>query len=133
MNSKVGHIFLYVADLEKSHQFYKTVLEALGYRQVVKTGINAAFNNAGTSIWLEKAPEDRISEGYHRRRVGLNHLCWRVNSKEEVDKFAEEIVKPLGAKVLYDTPKPFPEYEEGYYGVFFEEPDGIKLEVSYYP
>lgn len=33
---------------------------------------------------------------------------------------------------LYGTPKLFPEYEEGYYAVFFEDPDRIKLEVAYY-
>ncbi len=133
MNSRIGHIYLYASDLDKSYEFYKKLLEYLGYTQTVKKDWGFAFVNNGTSLWFEKTPEDGSGQGYSRRRTGLNHIAFRVNSKEEVDKFHDEFVKSNKLVTLYETPKAFPEYDEDYYAVFFEDPDGIKLEVAYYP
>ena len=38
-----------------------------------------------------------------------------------------------GLAPLYGTPREFPEYAPGYYAVFFEDPDRIKLEVVHVP
>ncbi len=38
----------------------------------------------------------------------------------------------IGATIL-DAPKHYPEYSEGYYAVFFADPDGMKLEYCYVP
>jgi hypothetical protein len=35
--------------------------------------------------------------------------------------------------VLYEGPGEYPEYHRGYYAVYFEDPDRIKLEVAYVP
>lgn len=133
MKSKIGHIYLYVSDLKKSYDFYKKLLTLLAYRETVNKDWGFAFINDGTSIWFEKARTGHVDAGYHRKRIGLNHLAFRVNSKEEVDKFHVEFLKANNLPTLYDSPKPFPEYEDGYYAVFFEDPDRIKLEVAYYP
>jgi hypothetical protein len=34
---------------------------------------------------------------------------------------------------LYETPREFPEYRPGYYAVFFEDPDRLKLEIVHVP
>jgi hypothetical protein len=36
---------------------------------------------------------------------------------------------PNKIKVLYDGPKEYPDYSNGYYAVYFEDPDRIKLEL----
>lgn len=133
MKSKVAHVYLYVSDLKKSYEFYNKLLTLLDYRETVNKDWGFAFNNSGTSIWFEEARPGHIEKGYHRKRVGLNHLAFRVNSKEEVGKFYTEFLKTNNIPTLYDTPKSFPEYEDGYYAVFFEDPDRIKLEIAYYP
>lgn len=38
-----------------------------------------------------------------------------------------------GISTLYGAPREYPEYRHGYYGVFFEDPDRLKLEVAYVP
>jgi len=133
MKSKLGHVYLYIFNLKKSYDFYKEFLELLDYKEMVNKDWGFSFINDGLSIWFEQARKGHVEKGYHRKRIGLNHLAFRVNSKEEVDKFHNDFLKKNKIPTLYDTPKPFPEYDKGYYAVFFEDPDRIKLEVAYYP
>ncbi|TMJ94434.1 MAG: hypothetical protein E6G67_09530 [Actinobacteria bacterium] len=39
-----------------------------------------------------------------------------------------ERIRELGGTVT-DGPAEFPQYRKGYYAVFFEDPDGLKLEI----
>ena len=57
MKSKVGHIYLYVSDIEKSFDFYKKILSYLEYQQTVKKDWGFCFNNSGTSFGLKKLPK----------------------------------------------------------------------------
>ncbi len=132
MKSKLGHIYLYVSDLDKSYSFYKDLLELLGYEQGHKADWGFEFMRGDTSIWFEQSPKDHNKEGYHRKRIGLNHLAFKLESKTDVDVFNEDFIKVNKIATLYETPKAFPDYGEDYYAVFFEDPDRIKLEVAYY-
>lgn len=104
----------------------------MGYEQIVKADWGFSFINGGISLWFEKAEEKYAELGYHRKRVGLNHIAFRVSSKEQVDKFYNEFLKANKIRVLYESPKKLPQYDEKYYAVYFEDPDRIKLEVAYY-
>lgn len=130
MDSVISHIYLYVSDLEKSFDFYNKFLTFLGYENNFKEDWGFAFKKGETSIWFEKAKPGHIEKGYHRKRIGLNHIAFKVGSKEDVDKFHEVFLKKEGIPSLYNTPKAFPEYTPEYYAVFFEDPDRIKLEVA---
>lgn len=132
MNSKISHIYLYVSDLKKSYAFYKSLLEYLNYREIVNEDWGFAFSRGDTSIWFEKARKGHIEKGFHRKRIGLNHLAFKVDSKEDVDKFHNQFLKPNDISTLYGSPKALPEYTEKYYAVYFEDPDRIKLEVAYH-
>lgn len=70
---------------------------------------------------------------FHRKNTGVNHMAFKVNSREDVDKFYGEFLKDRNMGTLYGSPKEFPEYAKGYYAVFFEDPDRIKLEVLFMP
>jgi catechol 2,3-dioxygenase-like lactoylglutathione lyase family enzyme len=50
-----------------------------------------------------------------------------------VDRFRREFLDARGVPTLYGTPRDFPEYSPGYYAVFFEDPDRLKLEVAHVP
>jgi catechol 2,3-dioxygenase-like lactoylglutathione lyase family enzyme len=132
MKSIISHIYLYVSDLEKSFSFYDKLLTYLDYKGGLKEDWGFSFKNDETSIWFEKARPGHIEHGYHRKRVGLNHLAFRVNSREDVDKFNTEFLKKNEIPTLYDSPKALPEYTDKYYAVYFEDPDRIKLEVCYH-
>ena len=61
------------------------------------------------------------------------HFGLRLETKAEVDRFHEQFLLPNKVFVLYGGPKEYPQYTEGYYAVFFEDPDGFKLEAVYLP
>jgi catechol 2,3-dioxygenase-like lactoylglutathione lyase family enzyme len=69
----------------------------------------------------------------HRKRTGLNHVALRVPEREDVDRVRSEFMAPRKPGALYRTPREFPEYRPGYYAVFFEDPDRLKVEVVHIP
>lgn len=131
MDVFLEHIILNVSDPKKSFPFYKDSFTYLGHKIFVEEGDHIAFRKKGTTdFWIVATEEKYLPNKFHRKNVGVNHFAFHVDSKEEVDRFAEEFLKPRGIKTLYNTPKEFPEYTPDYYAVFFEDPDRIKLEVA---
>jgi glyoxylase I family protein len=129
------HIDLNVTDLEASKRVYGPVLEFLGYVQVKDEGGYEwdlrIGEGRGASLGL--IPCDPALAGYSHRRYapGLHHLSWRADSREDVDRLHALLVEH-GIPVL-DPPAHYPEYSGDYYAVFFEDPDGMKLELVYAP
>ena len=64
---------------------------------------------------------------YHRCRVGLNHLAFHADSRQQVDEMTEKL-KGRGVTLLYTDRHPFAG-GENHYAVYFEDPDRIKVEL----
>lgn len=133
MQSRVGHVTIYIHDAQYSYGFYQRLFECLEFEEIFHEDLTFAFIKNGVSLWFEEANELFQKYGYNRKRIGLNHIAFRVSSKVAVDKFNQEFLIPNRLKTLYESPKLFPDYDKDYYAVYFEDPDRIKLEVSYYP
>jgi catechol-2,3-dioxygenase len=133
MKSSVYHIHLNVSNSKKSLPFYKGLLDYLGYRIIDESQEHIGASNATTDIWVIQAERKYKNRPFHRKEVGLNHISFRVGSKNAVDNFAQHFLGRRKIKTLYDSPRLFPQYRKGYYAVYFEEPDRIKLEVVYIP
>jgi predicted lactoylglutathione lyase len=58
-------------------------------------------------------------------------LAWTAESRDDVDRLHKRLLE-IGAANL-DPPADYPRYGEGYYAVFFADPDGMKLEVVHMP
>ena len=86
-----------------------------------------------TDFWIMQTEEPFRRQPFHRKNSGINHLAFRVENKGTVDMFHHDFLQANDIPTLYDTPKAFPEYHKGYYAVFFEDPDRMKLEVAYVP
>jgi catechol 2,3-dioxygenase-like lactoylglutathione lyase family enzyme len=122
------HLSINVSDTT----FYKDLLTCLGFRlQELEYGFGAFQGEC--SLWVFQVQPRFKDRGFHRKAIGLNHLAFRVSRKEAVDVFYNDYLKPNRLTVLYGGPKAYPEYAPGYYAVFFEDPDRIKLEVVYNP
>ncbi|MCA9374949.1 VOC family protein [Candidatus Dojkabacteria bacterium] len=132
MRSKLDHMSIMVSDLNKSKKFYQGFLAILGYKIDFEEDWGISFSNGEASIILEETEKKYQDIPYHRKRTGVNHIAFKVDSKEDVDQFNKAFLKKQGLQTLYETPKAFPEYSENYYAVFFEDPDRIKLEVLFY-
>jgi catechol 2,3-dioxygenase-like lactoylglutathione lyase family enzyme len=127
------HVQVNVGDAGNSLPFYRALLGYLGYRPVHDEDGVAGFSDGRTDLWFVGTGAPHAAAGFHRKRAGLNHLAFRVERREDVDRFAAEFLAARGIAALYDTPREFPEYAPGYYAVFFEDPDRVKLEVVHVP
>ncbi len=129
MKAYLYHLQINVSDSSRSFSFYKDLLDYLGFKKKYEEGKVVAFSDGKMNIWLEETDEKFRKNNFHRKNTGLNHLAFRVETKEQVDRFHHEFLQPRKIATLYSSPKLFLEYSPTYYAVFFEDPDRIKLEV----
>ena len=132
----VHHVDLVVSDLERSLSFYRELLVPLGWHGVSnQTGERGEtihyLYGPGSSLGLRQAPDPTAGLPVDRYRIGLHHLCLEVGEQEELGRAAERL-RALGARIT-DGPRVFPEYRPDYHAVFFEDPDGLKLELVWTP
>lgn len=120
------HVEIYVSDLERSVGFWTPFLEQLGYESDRWSG-GMNYTQGETYLCFLQAPVEHLTAGYHRKRVGLNHLAFHGRSRQHVDEVAAW-VKATGYTVLYEDKYPFAS-GPNYYAMYCEDPDRIKVEV----
>lgn len=130
------HIDLNVTDLAAAQRVYGPVLEFLGYTRVKDAGgfewdLRVPGDGRGASLGLRQCDPAEAAHAHRRYAPGLHHLAWRAASRDDVDRLYALLVE-RGITVL-DPPAHYPEYSGDYYAVFFEDPDGMKLEVVHAP
>jgi catechol 2,3-dioxygenase-like lactoylglutathione lyase family enzyme len=127
------HLQINVGDGATAIPFYRALFGYLEYRTVVETHDMIGVSNGTTDFWMIATPNERRSPGFHRKNTGVNHLCFGVRERGDVDRFAADFMKPRGIAALYDSPREYPEYRPDYYAVFFEDPDRLKIEIAHVP
>lgn len=122
------HVELYVSNLERSIAFWTPFMAMLGYEaDRWSEGMNYMRGEDEPYFCLLQADPEHVRAGYHRKRVGLNHLAFRGSSRAQVDEVARW-VKANGYTLLYEDRHPYAGGPD-YYAVFCEDPDRFKLEV----
>lgn len=122
------HLELYVRDLERSSEFWGWVLTELGYEpfQEWDEGISwRPVGGQGAYVALVLAPEGAAD--LDRRSVGLNHVAFAATSRDQVDAITAEL-RRRDERILYPDRHPYAGGPD-HYAVFFEDPDGLKVEV----
>jgi catechol 2,3-dioxygenase-like lactoylglutathione lyase family enzyme len=127
------HVQLNVADPDRSIPFYRDVFGTLEYRVITAEPDVLGVSDGAIDIWIIATASEHRTLPFHRKRTGINHLAFRVAARSDVDRFLAEFLRPRGVPVLYGGPREYPEYAAGYYAVFFEDPDRLKLEVAHVP
>jgi catechol 2,3-dioxygenase-like lactoylglutathione lyase family enzyme len=127
------HVQLNVADEDRSIPFYRDLFGALEYHEIMAERDVLGVSDGASAIWIIATPPEHRTPPFHRKRTGLNHLAFRVGTRGDVDRFLAEFLHPRAVPFLYGGPREYPEYAAGYYAVFFEDPDRIKLEVAHVP
>jgi lactoylglutathione lyase len=120
-----GHVGLNVTDLTRSTDFYQQVFgfdvigrRTDGDRRYAFLGLNGTLV---VTLWQQ-------SDGrFPSDRPGLHHLAFQVPDTEAVQR-AETILRALGADLTYDGIVPHGEGATSG-GLFFTDPDGIRLEI----
>ncbi len=120
------HIDLRVKNREKAQTFYARILPALGFTQDDSGEKWGAFqapepgNTAAEFFGFTEDPAHRPNE---------SRIAFWVETRQAVDRISE-IVKQAGGQNL-EGPQIWTEYTPGYYALFFEDPDGNKLEICH--
>jgi catechol 2,3-dioxygenase-like lactoylglutathione lyase family enzyme len=117
---KLDHIVLLVSDLEASLPYYEPLLGLLGF---TKTREHVWGNEDGVYFDFKEATE--AGEGYKRYGVGLNHLGFTAESKEQVEQIAAAM-KAAG----FETPEL--QRLGNSYALFMKDRDGMRFEITYY-
>lgn len=124
----LDHVYVTVSDVMRSEQFYDPVMRALGFRKgtlPVAGEPHVHYFNRVMQYTLRPArthagPADAYATG------ALHHLCFRVRDRDAVDA-AQRALAEVG--VAASPPALYPAYRPDYYATFFQDPDGIRLEV----
>lgn len=129
------HIDLNVTDLVASKRVYGPVLTFLGYRLKRDDATGCEWDlvdeGRGASLGLKPCDPALAGHGHRRYAPGLHHLAWRARSRDDVDALHALLIGH--GITIVDAPAHYPHYSGDYYAVFFEDPDGIKLEVVHAP
>jgi glyoxylase I family protein len=132
----VDHLDLVITDLGLSLEFYRGLLEPLGFTRASEIegerGERVVYlgGTGGASVSLREAQSEAHATPYDRYAVGIHHLAFVAGSREQVEERAAWL-REQGTEIE-SGPAEY-EYTPGYYAVFFYDPDGIKLEIVHRP
>jgi glyoxylase I family protein len=130
-STSIAHVRLTVTDIERSRQFYESVFDWPVLLEVPENADEVTrhqfgflyggviYDLGGTLLGLRPVATDR----FHEDRCGLDHIAFRLGSKDELDTAAahldeigveHEPVKDIGPSYILE----------------FRDPDNIALELT---
>lgn len=121
----LNHIEIYVSDLATSRRFYEFLLNNLGYNLYQDWKEGFSFLKDGIYLVFVQAPDHFLQMGFHRTRVGLNHLAFEVTG--DLEDWRQDLVG-IGVRLLYDDAFPYAGGGDCK-RLYFLDPDGIKIEL----
>ncbi len=119
---ELGHIVLYVRDVERSRQFYRDVL---GWNEIVGIpGQMAMFTSGRTHhelLLIEVGPEAQpIPQG---RRVGMYHFGLKIGESDDDLRSALRELVDAGANVIGTAD------HHVSHSIYITDPDGNEIEL----
>jgi catechol 2,3-dioxygenase-like lactoylglutathione lyase family enzyme len=129
MKTTLSHIGINLSNEEKSFSFWQNLLKYLEF-DLMLDGNHFDANDGHAFLCFSTTKPGYRESPFHRKRTGLNHVAFSVSSRQEVDRFIKEYMEPHNISALYGGAKEY-DYTPGYYAVYFEDPDRIKIEVAF--
>ena len=124
----IDHVYLAVSSLARSEAFYDGAMRVLGHRKHRGSlGGEPHVHYVGRYFSFTLRPTRAGAPDHDPTAPGLHHFCFRVLDERAVDRAAAEL-RALGVDAT--PPRHYPEYAPDYYATFFQDPDGIRLEIT---
>jgi catechol 2,3-dioxygenase-like lactoylglutathione lyase family enzyme len=118
------HVELSSSNLERSTAFWDWLLGELGYEPNDEWETGRSWLNEPVYIVLKQAANTEVP--FDRNAPGLNHIAFHAGSREQVDELTASVRERGDSTVLYDEQHP---YAGGYYALYCENLDGVKVEI----
>ena len=122
----IEHIVLHVGDLDRSKKFYDAVLGHLGFKLEWEFDRVVGWDNGETMVWIRETDARGKKRKFRLGDIGIHHYAFELAERDHVDGL-HVFLKKHKVRIV-DPPADYPSYGDGYYAVFFLDPDGIKLE-----
>ena len=119
----LGHVNLFVRNAERSQQWYADVLGLHTYDFMPGRAafMSADLEQSHEIALIEVGPD---SPGIQPRQVGLNHMAWMMGSLDDLKEFYHRLqAKHIPIDHISDHGISI--------GIYFHDPDGNGIEVSY--
>ena len=100
MKASIYHLQINVRAAAVSLPFYKDLLGYLEYRVLHESRQVAGFTDGSADIWIIETDARFAAAGFHRKRMGLNHVAFLVGRRDEVDRFRDEFLRVRGIPAL---------------------------------
>jgi catechol 2,3-dioxygenase-like lactoylglutathione lyase family enzyme len=126
----IDHLAIRVSDFEASRRFYDRLLHFLGFVREWEFDRVVGWNNGVTMFWITEADAEGRKGPHRTGDIGYHHYAFELGAREEVDELGAFLERE--GVTIVDPPAAYPSYGEGYYAVFFLDPDGLKLEAMYF-
>ena len=121
----LDHLYLAVSDLARSETFYDTVFGILDFRKG-----DTSIGGEPHRHYFNKVMQISIRPGrggtHDPYAPGLHHLCLQVANSAALEKVAGLLAR---AGIVATEPALYPQYADDYYAIFFNDPDGLRLEI----
>jgi catechol 2,3-dioxygenase-like lactoylglutathione lyase family enzyme len=126
----IDHLYISVSSIERSQAFYdKVFVDVLGFRKnsfVLAGDAHVQYYNRHFGYVLRPA---RVVQAHEPYAPGLHHVCLRVESIADVHAVSRAL---RSAGIEASEARVYAEYAPDYTATFFNDPDGLRLEVTNY-
>jgi catechol 2,3-dioxygenase-like lactoylglutathione lyase family enzyme len=126
----IDHLTIRVGDIKASRRFYDRLLGFLGFDREWEFDHTVGWNNGATMFWIGEADAKGKKHKHRAGNIGFHHYAFELDSRKDVDELYVFLKKEKITVV--DPPAAYPDYGEGYYAVYFLDPDGLKLEGMFF-
>jgi catechol 2,3-dioxygenase-like lactoylglutathione lyase family enzyme len=123
--SILSHVSIGTNDFERAIAFYDQVLSTLGCNRIMEHPGAVAYGKQYPEFWVQTPFNEQLAT------VGNGtHIGFMASTKEAVHAFYNAAIAAGG--VDEGAPGSRPDYGEPYYGCFVRDPDGHKIEASFW-